>query len=482
MFFHTKLEKLPRANRDWSELQQRIFSDIEQSNTNITIEAKPGSGKSTTMTESIYRLPEAQQKTALFMAFGKRDQLHLDRLVPEKTTCKTAHSIGYGMLKAAFGKITLDHSTMDHIGKDDRIALQLADNSADLAEDLAKAISLCKAHLANSREEIEEVIGQYDLHSNDISFINKIEEGLYLHEKEYNTVGFDDMIWLPHRLGIPSVNRYSHVYLDEGQDMTIAQLDLISKLIKKDGKLIACLDSNQICFSFRGSIKSTDIVKDGFNCDTLHLSVSYRCAKKIVKMAQELVPSIQPADKSPEGIIEEGSYDQMVEQAKSGDMILSRYNYPLIKYCLKMLKKGKPANIQGRNLSWSFLWMIKQSGMNTLAGFSSWLEDWLDEQVSIREEMKRGHEYIDDKYQCMQNFMEDCTTLDEVKNNISSAFKNVDYPEKMINFSSIHRSKGREAERVWLLDKTCKPNKNQEEKNLFYIGITRAQHTLMLVH
>ena len=50
-----------------------------------------------------------------------------------------------------------------------------------------------------------------------------------------------------------------------------------------------------------------------------------------------------------------------------------------------------------------------------------------------------------------------------------------------ITASSIHKAKGLEWDRVFLLKDTCKQGKSLEEDNIAYVGITRPRTTLFLV-
>ena len=51
----------------------------------------------------------------------------------------------------------------------------------------------------------------------------------------------------------------------------------------------------------------------------------------------------------------------------------------------------------------------------------------------------------------------------------------------VIVFSSTHKAKGLERERVWMLVGTYRRRPGQEEENLYYVAATRARRTLHLV-
>ena len=85
--------------------------------------------------------------------------------------------------------------------------------------------------------------------------------------------------------------------------------------------------------------------------------------------------------------------------------------------------------------------------------------------------------------------MEDCVTVQEVINKIQTVFTD-DKESPGVKFSSIHKAKGLEADRVFALmpegagcphplakSKWAK----EQESNLLYVMITRARHELVYV-
>src|ERR1700722_1305373 len=101
-------------------------------------------------------------------------------------------------------------------------------------------------------------------------------------KKDTSRVDFDDMIWIPNVLNLP-LNTYDYVFIDEAQDLNIAQINLALNSCAKGGRIISCGDSNQAIYSFRGAdSNAVNNIIERCQSKTFPLSVTYRCAKSIV--------------------------------------------------------------------------------------------------------------------------------------------------------------------------------------------------------
>jgi superfamily I DNA/RNA helicase len=136
-------------------------------------------------------------------------------------------------------------------------------------------------------------------------------------------------------------------------------------------------DNFQAIYSWAGAdSESINNIQKRLNAKVLPLPISYRCAKNIVKLAQELVPDIQHAPLAKDGAVSYIKEKELLTSVAPGDFILSRINAPLIKYCLKLLKLGIPANIQGRDVGANLSFLIKKSKKKTVKSFLDWLSKW----------------------------------------------------------------------------------------------------------
>src|SRR6185436_16729146 len=73
-------------------------------------------------------------------------------------------------------------------------------------------------------------------------------------------------------------------------------------------------------------------------------------------------------------------------------------------------------------------------------------------------------------------------TLKDLKETIEKLFNDVDDSKKVI-FSTTHKAKGLERDRVFMLANTYRygPGVTGEEANLFYVAVTRAKKELYMV-
>lgn len=81
----------------------------------------------------------------------------------------------------------------------------------------------------------------------------------------------------------------------------------------------------------------------------------------------------------------------------------------------------------------------------------------------------------------MYALCEGCNDLMEVKKRIETLFYEGDDNRRVI-LSTTHKAKGLERDRVFMLNKTYKPEKSIEERNLTYVAITRAKKELYYVN
>ncbi len=183
--------------------------------------------------------------------------------------------------------------------------------------------------------------------------------------KENDMLDFNDMINLALEVaksGSEKLERYSHVLIDEFQDITDPQLELIKCLLSEggDGTLFCVGDDMQNIFSFAGS-NVENILRFGeifpYPEQTI-LTTNYRCPRNVVE-ASNVIASLNRSriekiivaasqENHPIRLVEmptksASSYedwehqtakqvlDRLIETRRPGEeiMVLSRYNFPL---------------------------------------------------------------------------------------------------------------------------------------------------------
>jgi superfamily I DNA/RNA helicase len=470
-----------RVLRNWSCYQQDIFQDMAYGQGNTHVEAKAGSGKTSSICEGFYYIPVG--KESLMCAFAKPIQEELEkRAAGLPITVLTMHGLGYRTLLRAFPRINRQVDKNKLMGY---IVAELGDDETnqDTREDLAAIIPLAKGYLAASSEEFDEIMDRHSVGTGSESRDNFISLAIKIMNatgKDTNRMDFDDMVWLPliHNL---SLTKFDRVLIDEAQDLNKAQIEMALASVKDNGRILTVGDTNQAIFAFRGADSNAiGNIINRLNSKVLPLSVTYRCATAIVELAKTLVPELEAAPNAEKGLVANISVNEIIESARPGDFILSRTNAPLMRYCLDLLKSGVRANIMGRDLGDNFLFMIKRSRASSVEGFMEWAEEWRSTEVDRLNSKKRDSSLVQDKFECLLTLAEGMTSLASLKNNIKELFHKNDDSKDRVILSTTHKAKGLERDRVFVLNSTYKPGKSQEESNLTYVAYTRAKKELYL--
>lgn len=477
--FKKPVVKQPRVMRQWSTYQRDIFNDIAHGTGNTQVDALAGTGKTSTIVEGFYYIPKG--KSTMMCAFNKSIQTELESRAPVGVEIKTLHALGYSACRKAFPKMGQPDT-----GKlDGYIKAEKGDEGEtyELRSSLAKTISLAKGCLASSAKEIDEIMDRYEVDTCDEprdSFIASAIKVMEATKKDTNRIDFDDMIWMPNVLGL-RLPKYDMVFIDEAQDLNVAQINLALNSVNSTGRIVSVGDQFQSIYGFRGADSNAiQNIVDRLQSKRMPLSVTYRCAKSIVELAQTIVPEIEAAPNAEQGLVDYCSLGQMEQKVKPGDFILSRVNAPLIKWCLALLKAKVPANIQGRDMGKSLFALIKKSKARDVDSFLSWLMDYETMEYNRLVKMKRDASVIQDKVECLRVLCEGTNSIADVKDNIDRLFKDGDDKDRVM-LSSTHKAKGLERERVFMLKDTYKPGKSSEESNLTYVAYTRAKKELYLV-
>ena len=472
-----------------SKYQKEIYRVFNTTNQNIIIKASPGSGKTHVLRELAKQAP-AYKKVAFF-AFNKTIADELNDKTPTHVRCSTIHSLG--------ARILFHHKNVQV--RDTRIwgYIKQKYNSKNklVKATIKELVDLYRLYLCKSITELEDLAshrgvsiqnGELNYAMNIIDIMEEENERCIRPTngipKMY--IDFVDMLYLPVKYDIPPIEMYDIVFVDEGQDMNPAQIALLDKVIKK--RFIVVGDDKQAVYYFQGATSTLfDKLAERPNTVSLPLSITYRCAKSIVKEAQKIFPKgIEPKEDAPDGEVRRGD----VMEAKEGDMVLCRNNKPLIEVWVKMFEKGMNAHIYGKSLADQLNKIIdKVDGL-------SWIKanDVFQDKIAkdMEELSKRGVE-SPELHPKIQRYLENIEIIGILYAKFSSFAAIRAQMEKIFNdkrdgitLITIHRSKGLESKRVFFHQKHLLPSKYAKgkeelyaEKCLEFVAVTRAKTELI---
>ena len=491
---------------NWSSYQEKIFDFVENSNESAVINAKAGSGKSSTIIECAKRL-SVNNVSILFLAFNKTiaNELKTKMSAYSGVECKTLHSHGFSAIQS-YKRCRLkldDNKWYKYLEKNVSI-LSDADfkSKFERISFIKKCISLfnlCRINLLTSKDSEEDILDIAFHHGimldKDESLVVKKLLKLAYNIDSDNVIDYVDMIVLPcmNEDVRNCIKKYDTVFVDECQDLSQAQRILLTNSIKRGGRFISVGDPNQAITGFCGAdCESFDKMKELAGGTEFPLSVCYRCGKNIIETAQSIVPDIQPFEGNCDGVV---SNIKDISCIKPGDVILSRKSAPTIHLCLKFLSKGIPAKVKGKDMVEGLVKMVEKSKADSFTGLYEYLNEEYKKLLAKLE--KKGIEdpsqtyqaiCFRDKVDCIKAIGESCEEFDELINKFDSIVSDFE-SDKYITLSTIHKAKGLEYDRVFIilpsdLPLTWKNQQDweyQQEMNLKYVAITRAKKELFFV-
>ena len=520
-----------------SKYQKALFDFIQGGQGNAVVEAVAGSGKTTSLLQSLSYIPTS--KSTIFLAFNKDIATVLAERVREQGSTgvevMTLNALG-NRAWARFKNVSrnnVEAKKLDLIAREYRDELAHKTGQTFSEDDMglstyvrqflqgivnlvrkAKVSGLAPAGVPgitglveDTVEEWEKIIDHYgfeisDSHREDGHAIKAAQAILKRSVLSQETIDFDDQFYLPLLYNVP-FTKYDWVFIDECQDVSDIQRKILHRIMHATSRLIAVGDKNQAIYSFRGANpESLDLIADEFHAIRLPLSISYRCAQKVVEFAKEIVPHIEASETAQEGSVTEMGSKFSPSTFRQDDMILCRNNAPLVSLAYELISAHIPCLVKGRNIGQGLIKLVDKMKVVTLSALANKLETWMTKEVA---RLRKKDEDADisgvvDKYDSIVAFMDGSKAKDVegLKAEIKSMFKLYDEsykneyddktPENVLTLSSVHKAKGLEAPRVFILNYFLMPSKwakksweQIQEKNIQYVAITRAKRDLVFI-
>lgn len=318
-------------------------------------------------------------------------------------------------------------------------------------------------------------------------------------------ISFDDMIYLPTKLRLDH-KRYDFIFIDELQDLNLGQLMLALNFSDDDTIVGGFGDSKQAIMAWTGAMSDgMDQFLEYTNARRLKLSVCYRCPSKVLELARILVPQIEDRPNCPPGIVDIMDKSKIALEGRAKDMVLCRITAPLVSMCIHFIRQRKPAKVKGKDIGKKLVEIYEEaSDFNMCATIDQFI-GVLNGPGGYAETQRQKaitKKWNDAKVEKMHDELECITVIAEylskeggerhhsfIRKEIESLFSD-DIGDNFIMLSSVHRSKGLEANRVFILEfhkmpftypgKQQSAEQYQQELNLIYVAITRAMQELYI--
>lgn len=466
--------------------QQVVFDFIKNEADHGVVVADAGTGKTTLIIEALKLLPSVN-RTA-FVAFNKHIADELAQKSPHGVQTMTLHSMGLKAITSAYGRPKVEGSKVYKLMNAATAKMSWEEKRPIIAPGM-NIISLLKGNLlAPAKENIQNLACYHDIDIPDTEKFYKIVEKVFRQSaNDTNTIDFDDMVYFPAEDDLPCT-KYDYLFVDEAQDLNPAQLKLVLNSIKPEGRIIAVGDPKQSIYGFRGAdVNSIPKIIGSLNAKVMPLSISYRCPISHVENANKFAPDMQAAPGAKQGTIKSIDYLTFDDLVAEDDLILCRFNAPLVAPCLNLIKQGRKATIRGKDIGKNLATLIKNLRGHNMQDLEHKLEKWQVKELQKAQAKNMNPQAIEDKYETIQALIE----FSEARSpaGLVDYIKNLFSDEKAeIVFSSIHKAKGLESKAVFILEPylmPCKfatqPWEMEQERNIEYVAITRSKDALYYV-
>lgn len=470
-----------------SNYQKNIFTTIKETNKNLLISATAGSGKTTALLLALKLIPKFRK--TIFLSFNNTIVDTLKDKIPQNIKASTLHSLGMNFIGRYYPSIKVNPNkylqlALDSYGTKSKEVFKKSYNIQDISNYIRMTLTKMEV------DDVEKMCDKFDLDYTDETIEKAIE--LIRGDIYPRSIDFADMIFLPAVKPDIIQEQFDFVMVDEVQDLNSSQIEFIKHILKPNGRFVAVGDPYQSIYGFSGSdIESFNSLKKIENTIELPLSISYRCGSRIVEEAKKFCPVIESHPKAIKGKVRLGGVDEI----EDGDMVLCRNNAPLVDLYFNLVNNGKKAHILGKEIEKGIIELAERCMAPIKDKFTTNLMEQLD--IVVNELIKKGiknpsqhlrYQNLLEKINLLEIICNNSNSVNEIIPNIQEIF--VENISDGIKLMSIHKSKGLENDRVFVMNyykgKQLIPSQYAtqkwqliQENNLEFVSITRAKKELI---
>ena len=496
------------GNFTFSEEQNNIFEFCKYGIQNLIVQAVAGAGKTTTLIECTKQFDD--DKKILLLAHNRSTRDTLRERIGNKENVKvyTLHGLAWRIFNEHFGfspKID-DEKYRNYINQNlDKIASDEYKELSGPSKMIYKSnvfdlINKARHNLKQSEKEISKLAKKkygMRLMADEAKFVSDV---LKWGTEHTEVVDYQDLLWFPSEFGYFTKRYLSDVImLDEAQDASIAQQDVVSRCFKRNTRLFAFGDKDQTINSWCGSdTEAFEHLKDSsvFRRDAkeLPLTTNYRCGTRIIEYAKRYTDNnIHAREGAQDG---EVRFDVSLNELENGDMVLCRNTAPLMEVYRRGISLGQKMYFRGEELGQTLK-------MNADCAFGDTIAEII---FSMKKRLIATWEFLSKEYgldpretatdRRLVSLLDTIKTMEnlpktvETRNDLSKFIKDVfsDEGKDGIQLSTIHRAKGLEADNVFIICPSLIPSRLavmdwelDEEKHLQYVMCTRPKNQLNFV-
>lgn len=494
----------PPMSRILSPQQAAAISAAIESAQHQIIPSVAGSGKTTVLVEIPRLIPST--KSVAFCAFNKNIVQEIEsRIAPfnlENVKVGTLHSFGFGAIRRSISRVKVDGNKLRNIARQ-----EFTGEYENLQQFVISAVAMAKeigidAIVEDNMKNWSDMLDHHNLWD---SLPDKVTREQGIDAAQYllrcnnnlkNIIDFSDMIYFPVLFGM-KIWQYDYILLDEAQDSNGPRRALVKMMLKPNGKLIAVGDPHQAIYGFTGADnRSLDIIREEFDAIVTPLSVTFRCPKNIVSLAQSWVSHIEAHESAPDGIVDRCELGEIVKLASPKDAIICRNTKPLVELAYSLLRNSVACKVEGRAIGEGLVKLAQRwKTVKNVGELSIKIKQWAESE--IEKNKVKGNDsrcqVIDDQAKTLEVFIDHCDSSDPISvlvDKIRSLFSDTEGEQKVLTLSTIHKAKGKEWDRVFALGMdTYSPSKwarkeweMEQEDNLCYVQVTRSRVHLTLVN